>query len=234
MNSLVTPKNSPSKIKVGSVWPSNSCGVFKVLECISYRKVLIEFIATGYQVFAEAGDIKRGQVKDRLFLSVCGVGFLGVGQHKPKVDGKATKEYETWRNMLKRCYCPKTLSKHPTYVGCSVDARWHDYQVFAEFFELNYIDGYQLDKDKIVEGNKVYGPESCVFISHAENSALANSKEFAFLSPSGALHTGSNIAEFARVQGLHQAHLTAVKNGKRKHHKGWTAHIQEVAEGWQE
>lgn len=38
------------------------------------------------------------------------------------VDGKQIicKYYSTWRDMLKRCYDPKTQARYLTYIGCAV------------------------------------------------------------------------------------------------------------------
>ena len=43
------------------------------------------------------------------------------------IDGKRKQKrvwgchyYETWANMLKRCYSEKCQERHPTYQGCSV------------------------------------------------------------------------------------------------------------------
>jgi hypothetical protein len=245
MNSLVTPKNSPSKIQVGSVWPSNSCGDFEVVEYSTWDSISVRFIKTGYAVNTTSSNIKNGLVKDKLFPVVCGVGFVGNGRHEAVVGRKSTKPYQIWKDMLMRCYCPKARAKYPTYSDCVVSNEWHNYQAFADWFEVNYIDGFDLDKDKLSEGGKIYSPETCCFISHAENVVLAHAKDYAFISPDGAFHEGSNIKGFARLHGLDPSALTKVKNGKLKKHKGWKVgnlngkavmynpkHIQEVAKGW--
>ena len=219
--SLVTQKNS--KIQVGSVWPSNSCGDFKVLEYINSKKILVEFVATGYVTTTQSSHIKKGLVKDKLSLNVYGVGFVGDGRHEASVNRKSTKAYQTWRGMLKRCYCSKSLAKSPTYSDCTVASEWHNFQVFADWFELNYIDGFELDKDKLGNGNKVYSSDTCCFISHAENMVLASAKDFEFISPNGDLHAGNNIRAFAREHGLENRRLSEVRTGRRKHHKGWKA-----------
>lgn len=111
-----------------------------------------------------------GTVRNLYNPSVFSIGYLGVGSYKTKLEGKNTKVYTTWKNMFDRCYNKKTLNINTTYVGCSVDKRWHNFQVFAEWFEENYIEGWELDKDILVKGNKVYSPETCCFIPKEVNS----------------------------------------------------------------
>lgn len=102
------------------------------------------------------------QIRNLLKPSVHGIGYLGG-----KLRGK--KSYQCWHAMIQRCYDPKRLSVRPDYLGCSVDERWHNYQNFKIFYDKNFKEGYQLDKDLIVIGNKVYSEETCSFIPREIN-----------------------------------------------------------------
>ena len=119
-------------------------------------------------------DFKNGKVKNPYFPSFYGVGFIGNGKFKPfDENGKATKCYKAWHNMLKRCYDHKFHEKEPTYKGCSVCEEWHNFQVFAEwyyshFYELeNEI--MNLDKDILCKGNKIYSPDTCIYVPQRIN-----------------------------------------------------------------
>ena len=83
--------------------------------------------------------------------------------------GHPTKEYSVWLSMLNRCYNKQFQSKNETYIGCEVCDEWLDFQNFAEWFTNNYIEGYQLDKDILVKGNKIYSPETCCFVPQEIN-----------------------------------------------------------------
>lgn len=108
--------------------------------------------------------------------SVYGIGFMGAGEYVSKVDGKHTPAYKTWHGMLRRCYCPKSLARYPTYIGCTVHPDWHNFQVFAEWFERQYwAECWHLDKDLISDGNKVYSEETCVFLPQQLNTLLTDS-----------------------------------------------------------
>lgn len=102
---------------------------------------------------------------------VCGVGindYIG----KVKVNGTMDVAYTRWNNMLKRCYSIKELTRHPTYIGCTVCCEWLSFSNFKKWFDENYIEGFDLDKDILVEGNKIYSPETCRFVPHYLNSLM--------------------------------------------------------------
>lgn len=77
--------------------------------------------------------------------------------------------YRTWLNMLSRCYNPKT---DKTYEGCSVDPSWLKFSCFRAWVVTQDWAGKQLDKDILVEGNKLYSPETCVFVEAHVNTFL--------------------------------------------------------------
>jgi hypothetical protein len=74
--------------------------------------------------------------------------------------------------MRSRCYNPKTQTKKPTYIGCGIHPDWHDYSNFVDWCEANYVEAYFLDKDLLIDGNKVYGPDTCVFVPIEVNNLL--------------------------------------------------------------
>ena len=73
--------------------------------------------------------------------------------------------YRDWKHMLERCYSPKYQNRQSTYKGCSVCEEWLTFSNFRAWMEKQDWKGKQLDKDLLVEGNKIYSPETCVFIS---------------------------------------------------------------------
>ena len=76
--------------------------------------------------------------------------------------------------MLERCYDPYRLNKYPTYIDCYVCDEWLCFQNFAEWFYQNYYEieneRMHLDKDILVKGNKIYSPETCVFVPNRINT----------------------------------------------------------------
>jgi len=118
-------------IQIGQQFTTNNYGVLTVVGYRNSKHIEVEFIDTGYRTTTIAGNIKRGCVKDRLRPSVHGAGYIGIGRHVAKANGKQDKGYQTWCGMLERCYSQKSLAKHPSYEGCTVCDEWHNFQVFA-------------------------------------------------------------------------------------------------------
>ena len=83
--------------------------------------------------------------------------------------------YKTWTNMLKRCYSVKTQERQPTYKGCSVSDEWLTFSMFKNWMEKQDWQDNQLDKDLLFEGNKVYGSDTCVFVSGMVNGFTTDS-----------------------------------------------------------
>jgi len=71
--------------------------------------------------------------------------------------------------MLKRCYSKGHQKKQPTYIWCAVCADWLTFSVFKKWMENQEWQGSELDKDLLFAGNKIYSPETCVFVSKITN-----------------------------------------------------------------
>ena len=206
-------------LNIGEIYTSNNCGDMEVIEYVDSRKVRIRFRATGFEKYTQESIVREGGIRDPYLPVVYSIGYTGVGTYKSKVDGNGTKVYSAWHSMLQRCYVKHS---NPTYTGCTVVKEWHNFQVFAKWFEENYIEEYHLDKDIKVPGNKVYGPDTCIFVTQAENTEAARAVSAVFYNPEGEKVEVYNISKFARDNGLLQSSLSDVKNGDRKHHRGWT------------
>lgn len=103
---------------------------------------------------------------------VWGIGIYKDGVYTSRINGIRTKEYIAWGAMLQRCYDPRLHKRHPNYKDCTVCDEWLNFQNFAKWFDENYIENGQLDKDLLVKGNKIYSPENCCIIPQEINLAL--------------------------------------------------------------
>ena len=83
--------------------------------------------------------------------------------------------YQCWKGMLKRCYSDKYHAKHPTYKGCRVCIEWLTFSVFRSWMISQDWKGKDLDKDLLVQGNKLYSPGHCLFVSPQINSLVISS-----------------------------------------------------------
>lgn len=84
--------------------------------------------------------------------------------------------YAKWEGMLKRCYCVKYHVKKPTYIDCSVCSEWLNFSNFKAWMEKQDWQGKQLDKDLIFRNNKVYSPDTCVFVDATANAFTTDCK----------------------------------------------------------
>ena len=111
---------------------------------------------------------ERNGIKMR--KAVCGLGFFDgeVGDYNSKCK-------KAWCSMLARCYRPTPCQK--SYKDVQVCDEWLIYSIFKKWFDENYIEGYALDKDILVKGNRVYGPNTCCFVPVRINSMICKGKK---------------------------------------------------------
>ena len=159
---------------VGKVCKSLNSGDFKILKYNNAANVEIQFLKTGFEIVAQLEHIRKGSVKDPYIPSVCGVGILGI-KYPSRVNGVHTKEYKLWTGMLERCYSTTLRNKYPTYKGCEASENFKSYEYFYEWCQ-NQIgfgnEGWHLDKDLLIKGNKVYSESACVFLPNEINILL--------------------------------------------------------------
>lgn len=104
---------------------------------------------------------------------VCGVGLIGEGPHNSVSSPAAHRK---WCSMLKRVYAPESQQIAKDYEGCSVAPEWMIFQNFATWFSQQPFageQGYELDKDLKVKGNRTYGPLTCSIIPRELNSFIS-------------------------------------------------------------
>lgn len=176
-----SPEKLPAKekIEVGDIFTNNEGYQCQVVKIKKASKIIVEFsnpalnLAVKVEVFSH--NLKKGSVKNPLDRSVQNVGYIGVGKYKTTTaNGKSTRAYQAWCNMLKRCY--GNLPTYRAYADCSVCAEWHCFQAFAAWFYQqpgSRSPRYQLDKD-CIEGNRVYSPDACMLLFDKVNQALRN------------------------------------------------------------
>lgn len=95
---------------------------------------------------------------------------VGINDNPEPDSGKAdNRAYRLWVGILKRCHGPRA----PHYAGCSIDTRWYRYTTFASWLVASgWNDSLQIDKDLLVPGNRIYGPDTCLLVSPRANTIL--------------------------------------------------------------
>ena len=158
-------------------------------------------------------NFKKGRVLCAYEPRVYGVGYIGKGEYKVSENGKNTRAYKTWHSMLQRCYDEKLHEKRPTYIGCTVCDEWHNFQNFAKWYEENYyeIEGerMELDKDILDKHNKIYSPDTCIFVPQTINKLFIKCDKLR-----GELVIGTSLCENGKYQVL--CRMINPKTGKSK------------------
>lgn len=106
---------------------------------------------------------------------VYGVGINDAGYVvQPTINGERVRcpYYIKWESMLKRCYSVKYHEANPTYIGCEVSEDWKTFSNFKAWMQTQNWVGYHLDKDILIQGNKLYSNATCVFVSSNVNTFL--------------------------------------------------------------
>lgn len=150
-----------------------------------------------------------------------------------KINGKRffCPFYRCWVGMLMRCYCSKTQSRQPTYIGCQVCDEWKYFMAFKSWMETQDWNDKELDKDLIGNG-KLYSPDNCVFVSQALNKLFTDCGNARGDHPIGVYWEKADKKYRARV----------AINGKRKNlglftnpndaHAAWYNAKLEIANGY--
>lgn len=122
-------------------------------------------------------------------------------------DGKTLPEYTQWSDMLLRA-TKKFQLRYSTYAGCSVEPAWENYDNYYSWAEtqVGFLsrDGkgklFNLDKDLLVKGNKLYSSETCVFIPHELNGFLLTQGNNRGLFPIGVSKSTTRGRFLARIR----------------------------------
>ena len=117
------------------------------------------------------------------------------------VNGKQVKclFYQTWIDMLTRCYSEKYQNKRPTYIGCTVSDCWLVFSNFKKWMELKDFKGKRLDKDLKFASNRVYSPDKCMFVTCAINNLLTNHAAKRGLYPQGVDSPNNSVKYRAQI-----------------------------------
>lgn len=102
---------------------------------------------------------------------------LGIGIKDLAVceNGLKCISYVTWYHLLERC--SKSKNVYGSYHDCELCEEWKTYSNFKKWFDDNYKDSYQLDKDILFKGNRLYSPQTCRFIPRQINTLITTHKK---------------------------------------------------------
>lgn len=163
---------------LGKTFSSNNFGDFIVIDYVNNKNITVEFITTGYQTKTTTKEINQGKIADRLKPSVFGVGIIGT-KYKTTINTKNLKEYKLWNTMIERCYSDNQKKVFDTYKDCTISNSFLHYEYFYDWCNKQIgfnCENFELDKDLLVKGNKIYSESACVFLPKEINKALSTKK----------------------------------------------------------
>ena len=188
-----------------------NCGELAfIVEYVNSMDITIQFKTSGELVKTRYDVFVKGKVKSHFTPTVYGTGITGLEPTRDE-NGERLDSYMCWKDMLRRCYSAKCQEKHPTYIDCRVCDEWLFYPNFKKWYDTNYyeIDNKttQLDKDVLIKGNKVYSPETCIFVPQFINTLFTKRQKLRGELPIGVC--------FDKVSKKYKAQLSIFKDGKK-------------------
>ena len=167
----------PAKLesKLGEIALNKLGTPMRIIRFVNCSDMTIEFqdehkytTKTTYQNF------KERKIKNPYDKSVFGYGYIGEGKHLTRISSTLKHPYyNIWISMIERCCCEDKRWKHPAYGGCSICDEWLCYQIFSDWCDKHYYDikteRMHIDKDILVNGNRVYSPDTCCFVPQRIN-----------------------------------------------------------------
>ena len=166
--------------RVGEIGYNNFGTKMIIIKYIKSKEIYVEFQDEHKFIKKTSYDnFKIGNVKNPYDKKFFNIGYLGEGEYKTRINKIYTKEYGIWKAMLERCYSEENRYKNPTYKDCYVCEEWHNFQNFAKWYNENYYEVGEetmcIDKDILNKGNKIYSPETCIFVPNRINVLFVKS-----------------------------------------------------------
>lgn len=177
-------KKDPSKY-IGKTNYNSQGYLMEIVEYYNSKDILVEFKEPYYyRTHSRIDRFMSGHILNPYGANVCGIGITGCKYPTSDQEGKHIREYQTWSNMIKRCYDEKYRYKNPTYYDVSCHPDWLYYENFYEWIhsQSNYDVikedlTYAIDKDILHKGNKEYAPDKCCLVPQRVNNLFIKSNK---------------------------------------------------------
>ena len=199
-----TRKNTKAPERLGEEKLNNQGCLIKIIKYNEANDIIVQFqddykaeVHTSYRHFS------LGNVENPYYPSVHGIGILGI-KYPAKINKKMTKEYDTWFQMIRRCFDEKHKNERPTYQNVTCCKEWLLFENFYEWLhnQENFDKWYNgrdnnerwcLDKDILVKGNKTYSPKTCCLVPNNINVLFTNRKNYRGNLPIGVTKHGNQF-----------------------------------------
>lgn len=216
-----------------------NCGMMaEIIEYKAWNDLTIKF-ENGYITKVKYYDgFKKGIIKNPYCPSVYNIGYLG--ETSTRENGKPLKSYKIWEAMIKRCYSKKSNINYPSYDKCEVCEEWLCYANFKNWYDKNIYEiigeNICLDKDILVQNNKIYSPETCIFVPEYINKLFMGHKRNYEL-PKGIYETEYKKYQASiRIKGknIYLGTFDTIEEASQSYYKARLDYIKEVAEEYKD
>jgi len=158
--------------RIGETRTNNFGSKAIVVDYVNSNNVYIEF-ENNYKMKCTWQSFDKGSFVSPYCKTVFSVGYLGEGKYSI-----SDKWYTHWNGFIQRVHYKKHKSAEH-YKNVLICEDWYNYQTFAKWAEENYYEipnhQIQLDKDILIKGNKLYSPDTCVFVPQVINALFTKS-----------------------------------------------------------
>ncbi|QEP53257.1 HNH family homing endonuclease [Acinetobacter phage BS46] len=157
---------------IGKEFLTNNNGSCFIIDYDNELNVTVIFHKTLFIKNSTMKQLKRGAVRDPFHPNSRKLG-VGVVDVRAVKDGVRDLEFKYWSSMIERCYSPSYHNAQPTYADCCVEGEWLIYSIFKKDVQdmIGFgQEGWHLDKDILLKGNKKYSKDTCCFVPREINS----------------------------------------------------------------
>jgi hypothetical protein len=205
----------------------------KIIEYNNYNDLVIEFQDEyKYKTNTTYQNFKIGKIKNPYDKNTFGRGYIGEGKYLTRIGKNTTSNYRAWYSMMERCYAGEDRKYFPSYIGCSMHEEWWNFQTFCKWREDEWYtcgtERMHIDKDILINGNKVYSPETCLLVPQRINMIFMTKVRKDNL-PNGIRQnvSGTYVSYY---NGMRYGTHKTIEEAVAEHDEKKRIHIKEVAE----
>ena len=186
----------------GAVFKTNNYGDVEVTEYIDSHNITVKFLNTGAIKNTTASALTTGILKDSEVHDTHKYGVMDMPNELQKGKPKP-REYSIWNGIRQRCYNENNRDNLMSYKGIKMSDNFKLYSYFKEWCHKQIgfnEDGWHLDKDILVKGNKVYSEDTCCFVPPEINCTITNNKSVRGRFPQGVTYNRTKTRYRAKIR----------------------------------
>ena len=149
-----------------SLFKTKNYGDVEVTEYIDSHNITVKFLNTGAIKNTTASALTTGILKDSEVHDTHKYGVMDIPKSVGR-GGRCDPLYRKWNGMMQRCYNPKNKINNPSYEACTSSETFRHFSKFKSWYysQIGYEqEGWHLDKDILIKGNKVYSEDTCCIV----------------------------------------------------------------------